>query len=132
MVVIDTSVWISFFRGRDHRLVEQLRELLDQDHVGLAVPVRAELFAGAARKHVVELQRVLGALPVYYPERTTWRCIEQWVAEAGARGQRFGIMDCLIAAVTSEHQASLWSLDHDFERMARLGWVDLWTPHTVA
>jgi predicted nucleic acid-binding protein len=37
-------------------------------------------------------------------------------------------MDLLIAAVTMEQGASLWSFDKDFHRMERLGWVKLFHP----
>ncbi len=45
-VFVDTSDWIEFFRGRDRALVSEMRRLLDDDRVALAVPVRIELLAG--------------------------------------------------------------------------------------
>ena len=52
--------------------------------------------------------------------------IERWVTEAADKGQRFGVGDLLIAALAAERNALVWSLDADFERLARLKLVQLY------
>jgi hypothetical protein len=125
VVVVDTSVWIDFFRGRDSATVERLSNLLDEDLVSLAAPVRLEILAGASRKELPRLTRVLSALPLLHPTRALWTTLEGWVGEARAAEECFGAMDLLIAGLASENGASLWSLDDDFTRMAGLGFVEL-------
>ena len=44
------------------------------------------------------------------------------------RGHRFGIMDLVIASIAAEWRGSLWSLDEDFRRMARLEFAELFRP----
>jgi predicted nucleic acid-binding protein len=51
-----------------------------------------------------------------------------WAERAAARGQRFGVGDLLVAAIAAEHGAAVWSLDADFARLKRLGFVALHTP----
>lgn len=127
MIVVDTSVWIDFFRGREP-VTARLRELLDRDEVALAIPVRIEILSGARKTEVGRLARLLAALPVLHPSAETWFRIEEWVTAAIAAGQRFGVGDLLIGALAAENGCSLWSLDTDFRRMSRLGFVAVATP----
>jgi predicted nucleic acid-binding protein len=125
MVVVDTSVWVDFFRGMDKAVIAELSRLLDADQVGLAAPVRLELLAGVSRLDKARLRRVLSALPLLVPDANLWALLDTWVERAGRAGERFGAMDLLIAGIADEHRATLWSRDGDFKRMARLGLVQL-------
>jgi predicted nucleic acid-binding protein len=121
VVVVDTSVWIGFFRGRDDALCRRLEQLLDADRVVLVAPVRIEILGGARQTELGRLKRVLGALPLLVPSASVWSLLERWLERSA--GQHFGLGDLLIAAIAAENEASVWSLDTDFERMARLGWI---------
>ena len=124
MIAVDTSVWIDFFRGRAPAALK-LPLLLDRDEVALPVTVRIEILSGAKKSERQRLVRVLSALPILYPTDELWRRIDGWVAEGAAAGQRFGVGDLLVAALAVEHGCTLWSLDNDFARMARLRMVTL-------
>lgn len=125
MILIDTSVWVAFFRASDPHLIAHLRALLDEDQIALAIPVKLELLGGSGGEEMVRLRRVLTALPLLIPTETTWKRMEGWIEEAVASGERFGVADLLIAALAADHNAPLWSLDSDFERMQKLGFVRL-------
>ena len=122
MIAVDTSVWVDFFRGRQP-VTEKLTELLDHDEVALPVPVRVEILSGARSSERTRLGRLLSALPTLYPSDASWRRVETWVTTGAARGHRFGFADLLIAAIAVENNCSVWSLDDDFSRMARIGIV---------
>ena len=125
MVVVDSSVWIEFFRGKNDRVISRLRRLLDADDVALAAPVRLELLAGVSSREQPRLRRLLSALPLLVPTQTVWPKLEAWLPKARAAGERFGAMDLLIAGIADENDAAVWSEDSDFVRMARLGFVTL-------
>lgn len=125
MILVDTSVWVSAFRSAGGENARVLRQLLDDDEVALAVPVRIELLIGVSRRDRVALRRALSALPVIHPTEQDWDRIDHWVDIASRVRQQFGFADLLIGAIASDNGLLIWSLDRDFSRMAKLGWLKL-------
>ena len=123
MVLVDTSIWIEFFRGRDEAVVSDLSDLLDKDQVLLAAPIRIELLNGARKSEFPKLRRVLDALPTIFPDDGTWSRIEGWTESIVNKGRRFGFADLLIASLAKDAEARIWSLDADFEAMRILGLI---------
>jgi predicted nucleic acid-binding protein len=128
MIVVDTSVWVSVFRRRTTSEAAAFGALLEADEILLPAPVRTELLGGVRPVHRQALQRILTALPVAYPTDDTWKQMDRWAVHGSLRGQSFGVGDLLIAAMAQETGALVWSLDSDFERMARLKFIDLYEP----
>lgn len=125
MTLVDSSVWIEFFRGRDASVRRRLDQLLENDQVVLSAFVRLELLAGVRSTEVPKMQRLLDALPALPVDNSQFSWCEDRLKEGRARGVRFGTLDLLIAAQASLSDCGLWSLDADFKRMATLGWVRL-------
>jgi predicted nucleic acid-binding protein len=128
VIVVDTSVWIAALRTRHSREAEVLESLLDEDEVGLPVPVQIELLTGAWRLDRGKLRRALSALPLLYPTEDSWSLVQSWIDRAGNAGERFGFGDLLVGALAAETGSLVWSLDADFTRMRRLKLVELYEP----
>jgi predicted nucleic acid-binding protein len=126
VIVVDTSVWISALRSPGSPETAILRGLLDADEVALAAPVRSELLMGVRGARRNSLADALGALPVLYPSDETWRTLDDWSERASAAGHFFSLGDLLIGILASDAGALVWSLDRDFERLARLDLVRLY------
>jgi predicted nucleic acid-binding protein len=128
MVVVDTSVWVAALRDDTSCEADRLRALLEDDLAALAAPVRVEILAGSRRSDLPRLRRVFSALPCWFPDRETWSLIDTWIDRTVDAGERFGVADLVIAAIAEQRGAELWSLDRDFQRLARLELVRLHLP----
>jgi predicted nucleic acid-binding protein len=129
VIVVDTSVWVAALRSDTSKEARELQALIDADQVALAAPVRVEILTGARRGDRARLRRALSALPVFFPDDETWTLIDNWIDRAGDAGERFGFADLLIAALAAERGDTVWSLDGDFERMARIKLVKTYAPN---
>jgi predicted nucleic acid-binding protein len=124
LIVVDTSVWIA--AGRKRYIAERLQQLIEEDEVSLALPVRLELWAGVPKSQRKQFLRQFAALPQLHPTEETWQQLPAWIETATDAGERFTISDLLIASMTAEIGGLVWSLDKDFDRMAALGFVSLY------
>lgn len=120
MVLVDTSVWIAFLRGRPSRHVAALTELLDgEDLVGTAPIILQEILQGAESSVAFErLRREFAGVMCYLP----LDAIDSHVAAARLfmSCRRAGMTprssnDCLIAQIALEHDLYLLADDRDFE-----------------
>lgn len=114
MVVVDTSVWITYFRRMDSAIERNLDELIDSDLVAIVPPVRLELLLGCKKSQRPSLMKRINALHSLPIAENTWNLAEDLAMRQRESGVTLGVVDVLIAAATSEHQACLWSLEKDF------------------
>jgi hypothetical protein len=121
--LVDTTVWIDFFRGASTPHVEELERLInDHEDVCICGVILTEILQGI--RDDTEHQRVLSSLRacVLLPmtEQTFLSSAELYRT---ARRRGFTIrnsVDCMIAAVAIEHDVTLLHHDRDFDTLARI------------
>jgi predicted nucleic acid-binding protein len=126
MICADTSVWVKVLREEMGPTALHFAELVEADEVVVPAPVRIEILAGAPQHEFAELVDGFSGMKGLVPGQATWEKLEVWVGEAVAAGERFGLADLLIGAIAAEQGAKVWSLDADFARMQKLGFVELY------
>lgn len=120
-VVVDTTVWIEFLRGRNDPVRRHLRTLLSAQRVVLVGIVMAEVLQGIrspSEHHQVEDH--FRALPYLETRRETWRAASELARELREVGQSVPLSDLVIAAIAMEHALSLYSTDPHFVRIPHL------------
>ena len=117
MILVDTSVWIDFFAGRDEPHVTELEQLIaNSEDLALCGIVLTEILQGIVDDHtfrqVREYLRPLVMLPM--PEEVCVRAarIYRQMRKQGITIRKTN--DCLIAATTLEHHCQLLHHDNDF------------------
>jgi predicted nucleic acid-binding protein len=121
MILVDTSAWIEFFRGRDP-VGSLVDDALANNDAALCGPVETGLRRGLLgereRKKVLPL--MAGCLWLRQPE-------ELWTeaGELGFRLRRRGVtpktLDLLIAAYALSHSCPILTADRDFFAMKKAG-----------
>ena len=121
MILVDSSVWVDFFSSSPGRAGSELRRMIsDSEPFALAGVVVAEVLQGLTRD-AVRIERYLEQWDVLDPRGfATYREAAAIYRAARARGISLTTIDTLIAAIALDHSASVFTLDQDFSRMARI------------
>jgi predicted nucleic acid-binding protein len=121
LILIDTSVWIDFFSTSPGRAGGELRRMIDEAEVfALTGVIVTEILQGLKRD-IQRVERFLSMWEMLEPRGfSTYREASAISRLARSKGISLTTIDTLIAAVALEHNASLFSLDKVFSRIARL------------
>lgn len=118
MILVDTSVWISFLKKDDQDLVDILKSYLKRQEVYTVSAVFGELLQGVKSKRERDVLEMLWeSLPKISED--------QLFLEAGALSnehkfyaQGVGLIDCYILAAAIRHNLALWTLDKKLGKAA--------------
>jgi tRNA(fMet)-specific endonuclease VapC len=120
-MLVDTSAWIEFFRGRDP-VASLVDDAIESNDAALCGPVQTELRRGLLdnreRRRVLPL---LGACHQLKEPEDLWT----EAGELGFRLRRRGVtpktLDLLIAVYALSHSCAVLTTDRDFRIMQKAG-----------
>lgn len=122
MIVVDTSVWIDFFRDTRTWQVEHLAQLIaDDEPVALTDVVLTEILQGLANdREARRVERRLLAFDLLRLEALDdFRRAASLYRQARAKGVTIRrTLDCLIASVCVRDDVPLLHVDADFDHLA--------------
>jgi predicted nucleic acid-binding protein len=121
LILVDTSVWIDFFSASPCRAGDELRRMIaEAETFALTGVIVTEILQGLKRD-IQRIERFLSMWEMLEPRGfSTYREASAISRLARSKGISLTTIDTLIAAIALEHDASLFSLDKDFSRIARL------------
>lgn len=119
-VLVDTSVWIDFFRSEHGHTGDVLDALLSEDRVLLCGVVEMEIFQGLRKNEIKDVQSVFEVIPYIETTREDFIASGRLWQALRKKGQTIPSTDCLIGALCMRHNLSLFSLDAHFDRMVEL------------
>lgn len=125
MILVDTSVWIDFIRGRSTDVVERLRVALDRGIQAAVTPlIYQEVLQGAADERAFRDYRAfLSTQPFVHPHEPV--ATHEHAARLYFECRRIGLtlrssVDCLIARIAIEQGIALLHDDRDFVQIAKV------------
>ena len=131
MILIDSSVWIDFFNGREGGRVETLAELLADAAAPLAMAdlVLFEVLRGFRHPHdFIAAQKTLSCLPVLSlgGEENVLRAAGHYRALRSHGYTVRSPIDVLLASYCIEHGHALLHQDRDFDALEAFSGLKVW------
>lgn len=122
-IVVDTSVWIEYFRGQS---VAHVDEALQGGTVILPAVVAAELLSGTRETAAAaELRDFLETLAPHGLDMEHWYRVGALRARLATHGVSVSTPDAHVAQCAVDRRAALFSYDRIFSRMARVVRLEL-------
>ena len=112
-VIVDTSIFVEFFHGRDHEIFQS-----GLDRIQLSPFVRLELLQGVRKQELKKVGELLVGFPVIELKPSLYSEAEALLPEARKRGLSFGLIDYLIVLQARQMGGMLLSLDKTMLRLA--------------
>ncbi|MGH9643307.1 MAG: type II toxin-antitoxin system VapC family toxin [Terriglobales bacterium] len=127
MILVDSSVWVDFFRPSPGRGGAELRRMIEESEpFAVAGIVVAEVLQGLTRD-AGAIERFLAQWDMLEPKGfETYRSAAAIYRAGRGKGITLSTIDSLIAAIALEHGASVFTLDQDFVRIARMTSLELY------
>lgn len=128
MVLVDTSIWIAFFKSPKSADARNLDTLLEEGSACICGLVEAELLPGLRRADRQRVKDLLAGIPrVETPERI-WDVVRDIQVKALGKGiGPFSIPDLVIAAVALHHGFHVFTRDRHFIDIATVSKLSLWS-----
>jgi len=118
--LVDTSVWISFFRQMDSPVSLKLKDLLRNGQPVYTGVIATELYRGAkTAKETAVLDDLLSSLECLPATEEDFRGAGHLGYALAHKGLTMGTVDLLIARIAMANNATLFSLDAHFTAIAR-------------
>jgi predicted nucleic acid-binding protein len=134
VILVDSSSWIHFLRPSGDPVVRaRVGAALANGEACWCPLVRLELWNGASgdrdRRILRDFEDVLPELVI---DDEVWTTAYELARRARAAGVSAPATDVLIAACARRHGAEVETADSDFERLAAVAPIEIYTPERIA
>jgi predicted nucleic acid-binding protein len=125
-VLVDTSVWIEFFRKKEPWF-SAVSGLMDEKRICCSGIILAELLQGAKSDKELEILRDFRHVFEFIEESTDlWQAAGELSHTLQRKGKSIGLSDCYLAVSAREYKLKLLSLDKHFAVMRGAAGIELY------
>ncbi len=115
-ILIDTSVWIEYFRSKSSLIAEKVDRILDEGEVCVPKIVIAELMQGAkSTKELSIIGDFIKAFTVIDQREDTWIKAGRLSYNLKKKGMKIHLLDCYIAVIARENGCKIFTLNRHFQ-----------------
>lgn len=114
-ILIDTSVWIEYFRNKSSPIADRVDKILDEDEVCVPKIVIAELMQGAkSTKELSIIRDFIEAFNVIDQRDDTWIKAGRLSYNLKKKGKNIHLLDCYIAVIAQENGCKIFTINRHF------------------
>lgn len=116
--IIDTSVWIDYFRKQSAALSEAVDAVLSGDDIYIPKIVMAELIQGAkSQKEILIIEDFIDTFKIIDQKEHTWIEAGKLSYRLKKKGKNVNLTDCYIAIIAREYECKIFTLDKHFKEI---------------
>ena len=120
-VLIDTSVWISYFGNNSPQLSEQVDDLMSKAEICVPRTVIAELIHGSrSEREMATIESFVDAFTIVDQTETTWNKAGRLAYSLKKKGKNVSLTDCYIAVIAHEQDCKVYTLGEHFKDIQRM------------
>ena len=119
-ILVDTTIWIEFFRGRS-KIADHLEILLMENAVWTCGVVMFEVLQGIKPEgEKNKVLSVLAGLPYVEMTKKLWQNAAELSKSLKKNGVNLPLSDIFISAIAIENDLSIYTLDNHFTQIPNL------------
>ena len=120
-ILIDTSVWIEYFRGKSSSVAQKVDGFLEKDEICVPKIVIAELTRGSkSKKELSVIEDFFDAFHIIDQKENSWIRAGNLSYRLKKKGKNINLFDCYIAVIAQEYGCTIFSLNRHFKEIQTL------------
>lgn len=125
-ILIDTSVWIEYFRNQTPAFAGYVAEIVKTSEICVPRIVVAELMQGAkSEKELSVIAEFMEAFNIIDQTDQTWIKAGRLSHELRRKGKNVNLTDCYIAVIAQENNCAIFTLDRHFKDIRQYAEIHL-------
>ena len=120
-ILIDTSVWIEYFRSKSSSVAQKVDRILEEDEIYVPKLIIAELMQGSrSKKELSIIEDFFDAFHIIDQKEDSWIKAGSLSYKLKKKGKNINLFDCYIAVIAQEYGCTIFSLNRHFKEMQSL------------
>lgn len=126
-ILVDTSVWIEYFR-RNEPYFSQLEKILLAGEITTLPVIFAELLQGAKNKREREILTMMFSGLHAFPSENSWTEAGEFASVHQLSSKGIGLIDAFIFLLAKNNDCYIWTLDKKLLQLCNEENVAIFTP----
>jgi len=126
-VLVDTSVWIEYFRDINNEVCLNLDDILNKSEIYVPEVVIAELIQGAkSEKEISFIEQTFKAFQIIEHKKDTWSRAGRLAFRLKKKGDTIHLIDCYIAVIAKANRCKIFTLNRHFKKIKQSENINLY------